>query len=329
MNIKLLSTAKLISDFKESIELGDLYERGARCHETLLDIIKDPKTADDVANISKRTPAEVQSAAEQIIDRMLFNRGGDPYIVLGLSEGASSKDAKKSRNRLLSVYHPDRFPDTEALAGERTRLINRAYNEVLAHPSPLQEALSKEGEAEAASKTESFVRYLRPLPALVISLAVIVAAVSVTKFSLSRLRDSHEKAPVFAPEEKSKVRSTPSEPLSEDTVREFLESYRSHYESGDVDAFMSLFSKDATENGLPVSFFEDSYRHSFRNTTRAFRIENVSIDIHGDSTADILAEFELVEADARGERSNSYSGMIKWTVRNVGGELKIVRMVYD
>jgi DnaJ domain len=55
----------------------------------------------------------------------------DPYAILGVDRGASTREVRHARNRLLLHWHPDRTQDPQAVA--HAALINAAY-EVLSDP---------------------------------------------------------------------------------------------------------------------------------------------------------------------------------------------------
>jgi hypothetical protein len=55
----------------------------------------------------------------------------DPYSILGVDRGASTRDVRHARNRLLLHWHPDHTQDPQAAA--HAALINAAY-EVLSDP---------------------------------------------------------------------------------------------------------------------------------------------------------------------------------------------------
>jgi len=58
----------------------------------------------------------------------------DPYVVLGLSRGASPEEIRRAYYALIAQYHPDKVaqlgPELRDLASEKSKEINRAYSQL-------------------------------------------------------------------------------------------------------------------------------------------------------------------------------------------------------
>lgn len=68
-------------------------------------------------------------------DRGWFRRSGpDPYMLLDVSPSADDETIRRSWQRLVSQYHPDRLqdaaPEFRTSADRRLRDINRAYEQI-------------------------------------------------------------------------------------------------------------------------------------------------------------------------------------------------------
>lgn len=63
----------------------------------------------------------------------------DDYAILGLEPGATLEQIKHARNASVKAWHPDRFigqPAMQAVAEQRMKLINAAYDRLLTRAQP-------------------------------------------------------------------------------------------------------------------------------------------------------------------------------------------------
>src|SRR5207247_2281784 len=81
------------------------------------------------------------------------------YAALGLEPGASIRMLKRQFKMLVRTWHPDRFigdPQGSAEANHRLRVINRAYNTILAtdfqHATPQVRRVPPPAPSDAADK---------------------------------------------------------------------------------------------------------------------------------------------------------------------------------
>jgi len=70
----------------------------------------------------------VKEIAETIINNLLFNKEGDPFLSLGLHENTVQERLNKRWKRVLKLYHPDRFFNQKEYE-EKAKKINEVYNE--------------------------------------------------------------------------------------------------------------------------------------------------------------------------------------------------------
>jgi DnaJ like chaperone protein len=77
---------------------------------------------------------EVTKIAEH--ERTAGENGFDPYQVLRVTRGASKEEIKAAYFNLIKQYHPDKVShlgqEFQKLADEKARLINRAYEILMA-----------------------------------------------------------------------------------------------------------------------------------------------------------------------------------------------------
>jgi DnaJ like chaperone protein len=74
-----------------------------------------------------------QLAAQHVL---LFDEGTDPYMVLGLAQGASKEEVRKVYRQLVAEHHPDRLiakgvpEEMIGVATKRMAAINQAYAQI-------------------------------------------------------------------------------------------------------------------------------------------------------------------------------------------------------
>lgn len=112
-------------------------------------------------------------------------------------------------------------------------------------------------------------------------------------------------------------------------IEEFLSDYRFFYETGNLGSFISLFSKDAMENGKPVSSLTESYRRLFAGSLLRYRMGRAHIKIKGDSAAEVSAPFRIERFVIEEGQTYRVEGNIRWTLGKGKDGLRILRVEYD
>ncbi len=180
---QLLVAAGLLRRF-DKISDQDFYDRALKCFDALLDIRDSIDTAKKISAMIDLKATTVQKSAEIIIDRLLSNRNGDPYLSLGLPRDAGSAEAAKRWRRLIVLYHPDKYPDKKEYE-EKAKRLNEAYDQIrkekrcTAWYRPFNDALRDSLPKTAAVHR---ARYLRYLPTIILALTVLMAAISIFLF---------------------------------------------------------------------------------------------------------------------------------------------------
>lgn len=125
-NFKLLSAAALLTKVRNGITTETLYRDAERKFDILIDILNDVYTESSLAKLGY-SMAELKQFSYLIFDRLI--NATNPYITLCLLEGASLKEVKRRRNKLLHIFHPDR--NREEVGSFATMRINEAYQKIL------------------------------------------------------------------------------------------------------------------------------------------------------------------------------------------------------
>ena len=62
-----------------------------------------------------------------------MTNGKDPYVVLGVSKGATEDEVKAAYKELVKKYHPDQYQNNplQDVANEKMAEINEAYDEII------------------------------------------------------------------------------------------------------------------------------------------------------------------------------------------------------
>ncbi len=250
----LLSTVSLIDRFIKGIPFDDLYERAIRHYDILLEIIEGNENLDGkVLSHSGYSLQKIRSAALDIVDTLLYNNKGDPFLSLGLSRNISYETLKKRWKRLISLYHPDLYPDHKYYE-ERAKKINAAYNEAVQNLEKRGVIIEEDSEKVFSKYREhSFEPYrksispgalylLKRLPLLILISVVFVTFVTLGFFIKSRMdeRKIVLTAGIEVPPEEDKdidnrdSLSFPPIPLSPKEGDEIIEKTRERGEKTDV-----------------------------------------------------------------------------------------------
>ncbi|MBA4372669.1 MAG: hypothetical protein C0402_07365 [Thermodesulfovibrio sp.] len=124
----LLLASGLLCSYGRSTP-DELYRKAIKCFEVLIDILEDTATAEHIAALTGRPATAVQDSARTIIDLLLFNKGADPSVSLGLPENTDRAEATRRWKRLMVLYHPDRYPDNHEYE-EKAKKINEAHEKL-------------------------------------------------------------------------------------------------------------------------------------------------------------------------------------------------------
>jgi DnaJ-domain-containing protein 1 len=185
--LRLFATATLIRKHREHLPDGELYEKAARCYETLIGSLQNTSVANDLSALLNIPAPAVKAGAEAIINTLLFNELQNPYLSLGLRNGASFPEVTRRWKSLLVLYHPDKVQNKKDYE-EKAKKINELYEEIRAiqkqkhYPGSLSTV--KEIRVSEESMPASYSRYL---PSVIFTLAIIAAIFSVLLFIIHLL----------------------------------------------------------------------------------------------------------------------------------------------
>jgi hypothetical protein len=192
----IFSAASLIKRFNENPPLDETYNRAVGCYEVLLDIIERPEAAKEVSDLIKESQDKIRMSALKIVNILLFNDKGSPFMSLGLANHATDNEIKKRWKRLLMLYHPDRLYNQKRV-DEAAKKINGAYEELKQRKEKNirsekfikkpRQYIPEQKYFNARSAGIHNFKYLRYLPALILIAFISFAIFIVALFVIDRI----------------------------------------------------------------------------------------------------------------------------------------------
>jgi DnaJ-domain-containing protein 1 len=194
--LEMLSMAGLIQRFNEGCPSAEVYRKGIRCYQVLLNVIENPEFSEKVSELAKIPAGTIKSTALKIVNVLLFNRDKNPFLSLGLPSDAADDEIKKRWKKLLMLYHPDRAFNRKAYE-EIAKKINQAYEEIgeLKEKGMYREEAIKEQRKSVRNITRlprsSFpaaqIKYLKYFPAIILVAVICIAIFSITLYVIYKI----------------------------------------------------------------------------------------------------------------------------------------------
>jgi hypothetical protein len=126
--------------------------------------------------------------------------------------------------------------------------------------------------------------------------------------------------------------STPPEvtrviPVEE--VQKFIVEYKVRFMKMDLDGFMSLFSKEATENRMiPYDDIREAYHRTIAySKSIVYDLEIYQIQTYA-QRAFVTGHFKIIQALKSGSKKRVFQGDIQWELVQENGSLKIREVNY-
>ena len=117
--------------------------------------------------------------------------------------------------------------------------------------------------------------------------------------------------------------------LTRGEVEDFMRQYSRAYLRGDINAFMSLFSRSVVENNsLHYNEVQEAYRQTFLEKINYYRINNMNIMLNRHS-ANVTGLYDMNIYSSAKDRWVRYSGKIQWKITKENNEIKIISLNYD
>ena len=112
-------------------------------------------------------------------------------------------------------------------------------------------------------------------------------------------------------------------------VQKFIAEYKVRFIKMDLNAFMALFSKEATENRmLPYDDIHEAYRRTIANSKSVvYNLEIYSIQTYTQN-AFVTGHYKIFQSLKKGGEKRSFQGDIQWEIIREDGSLKIREINY-
>lgn len=179
-----IATADILYKYHARYPARELYEGAVNTYEQLLAIAEHADAAKEISLILNIPASRLQEYAARIMDLLLSDRTISPSMSLGLPEQGSLEETARRWKRLVILNHPDRHRG-QHIYEEKTKLINEAYERILSAQknaippvtlNPLQNL-----SPVRTYRVRRF-RYLRHVPAFIVSAAAIIALMTLLFF---------------------------------------------------------------------------------------------------------------------------------------------------
>lgn len=117
--------------------------------------------------------------------------------------------------------------------------------------------------------------------------------------------------------------------VKEEEVRQFIDEYKDRFVKMEIDGFMALFSRDATENRmLPYADIEEAYRRTvIVSRSLSYWVEIYTIQTYSQS-AFVTGRYEIIQTFKGVRKRRVYRGDIQWTLVRKNGSFSIKEVNY-
>jgi len=117
--------------------------------------------------------------------------------------------------------------------------------------------------------------------------------------------------------------------ISEEEVRQFINTYVDRYKAMDIDLFMELFSKKAVENRmLPHPEIRATYQRMFAGSNQFLYYPTIYSVQTRTQSALVTGHFKMIQTLKRNNRMRIFHGNIQWDIMKEDDTLKIKELNY-
>jgi hypothetical protein len=117
--------------------------------------------------------------------------------------------------------------------------------------------------------------------------------------------------------------------ISEEEVRQFIDTYVDRYKAMDIDLFMELFSRKVLENRvLPHPDIRATYQRMFAGSNQFLYYPMIYSVQTQTQSAFVTGHYKMIQTLKRDNRMRIFHGNIQWDLMKEDGTLKIKELNY-
>lgn len=182
--VRLMVAARLIRGISNGLVPEGIYENAVYSYGIIAGALKDGQLVGTISEAAGVPREKVLSAAQKIIELLLWNRQDNPFTSLGLSPFATIEEIHGRWQRLIAIYHPDRHMD-DPRSEEIAKKINEAYKRACqiksSAPRKIRPPIAPVSPA-GRGKPEGFTGKFRGRKNLTTPQAIVLIAVALLVF---------------------------------------------------------------------------------------------------------------------------------------------------
>ncbi len=117
--------------------------------------------------------------------------------------------------------------------------------------------------------------------------------------------------------------------VSEEEVRQFIDTYVNRFKAMDIDLFMELFSRKALENRvLPYADIRPTYQRMFAGSSQFLYYPTIYSIQTRTQGAFVTGHYKMIQTLKQDNRMRIFHGSIQWDLVKEDGAMKIRELNY-
>ena len=121
----------------------------------------------------------------------------------------------------------------------------------------------------------------------------------------------------------------PPDALIVEETNRLIEDFVVYYETSNLEGYLSLFTEDAKENGVPIKSLTEKYKKRFFDVKNRLKISNIFIRINSRDNVVVSADFSLDRFYIKEIAFYKSQGRIRWVLEKRNQHLLIKQVWYE